>query len=85
MELITMCLRVIGAGQYLDEKGVWPYSHLNFVNGEKILEFAKQHNEYNWIFKPHPRFKYAVICNNIMSKNEIENYENHKNWKKRDY
>ena len=25
--------------------------------GEKILEFAKQHPEYNWVFKPHPNLK----------------------------
>lgn len=25
--------------------------------GEKILNFAKEHSEYNWIFKPHPDLK----------------------------
>ena len=25
--------------------------------GEKILNFAKEHTEYNWVFKPHPDLK----------------------------
>lgn len=44
-------------------------------NGLKILAFAEKHSqEFNWIFKPHPRFKTAVIKNNIMDEKEIENY-----------
>lgn len=43
-------------------------------NGKKILEFAKSHPETIWIFKPHPRFKHALLENNIMTRQEIETY-----------
>jgi len=43
-------------------------------NGKFILEWAKAHPEFKWVFKPHPRFKVAIIENNIMTKQEIENY-----------
>ena len=29
--------------------------------GTKILEFAKHHSEFNWIFKPHPALKKTLI------------------------
>ena len=45
-------------------------------NGWEILEFAKNHPEFSWIFKPHPRFKFAVVANKIMIENEIKNYYN---------
>ena len=51
---------------------------LNFAtfqwNGKYILEYAEKHPEFNWVFKPHPRFKAAIIQNNIMSAKEIEEY-----------
>lgn len=51
---------------------------LNFAtfqyNGKYILEWAKQQPETTWVFKPHPRFKHAVIANNIMNEDEINNY-----------
>ncbi len=57
---------------------------LNFAtfqwNGKYILEYAEKHPEFNWVFKPHPRFKSAVIQNNIMSAEEIEEY--YKRWEK---
>lgn len=28
--------------------------------GVKILEFAQKHNEYNWVFRPHPNLKYTL-------------------------
>lgn len=49
-------------------------------NGKFILEFAQSHPETTWIFKPHPRFKYALEANNIMSAVDIENY--YKAWEK---
>lgn len=45
-------------------------------NGLEILEFAKNHPEFSWTFKPHPRFKYAVVHNSIMEQDEIEDYYN---------
>ena len=43
-------------------------------NGRFILELAKNHPETTWIFKPHPRFHYALLRNNIMSEEEIREY-----------
>ena len=43
-------------------------------NGKFILELAKKHPETTWVFKPHPRFKYALVRNNIMTENEAEEY-----------
>ncbi len=45
-------------------------------NGKFILELAKKHPETTWIFKPHPRLKYALLRNKIMSESEIEEYFN---------
>ncbi len=43
-------------------------------NGEKILETAKKHPEYDWVFKPHPLFKNSMIKNNIMNEQETNSY-----------
>ena len=44
-------------------------------NGKDILSLAKKYrNKINWVFKPHPRFKTAVISNGIMSEQEINEY-----------
>ena len=43
-------------------------------NGNFILNLAKRHPETTWIFKPHPRLKYALIKNNIMTEKEVEEY-----------
>lgn len=45
-------------------------------NGEYILDFARAHREFNWVFKPHPRLKLQVIQDGIMTKEEIDNYYN---------
>ena len=53
----------------------WSLNYATFRwNGAFILEWAKAHPEFEWIFKPHPRFKEAVIKNNIMTKDEAEEY-----------
>ena len=44
-------------------------------NGMDILALAQKYREQiDWIFKPHPRFKTAVINNIIMSNTEIDDY-----------
>ncbi len=44
-------------------------------NGIDILKLAKKYkNQIDWVFKPHPRFKSAVISNRIMSEKEINDY-----------
>lgn len=48
-------------------------------NGLDILKLAQSTaDKIDWVFKPHPRFKHAVIINNIMSQREIEEY--YKTW-----
>lgn len=45
------------------------------TNGEFILSLAKKNQETTtWVFKPHPRFKYALLKNKVMSEQQIENY-----------
>jgi CDP-glycerol glycerophosphotransferase (TagB/SpsB family) len=56
---------------------------LNFAtfqeNGKFILELAKKYqNQTTWIFKPHPRFRYACWRRKIMTLKESENY--YKEW-----
>ncbi len=56
----------------MDKKGI----HLATFkqNYRYILDFAKSHTETTWLFKPHPRLKYALLRNKIMTMEEIENY-----------
>lgn len=50
-------------------------------NGMDILRMARKYKDkINWIFKPHPRFKHAVISNKIMTEAEMENY--YAEWRK---
>lgn len=42
--------------------------------GEKILEFAKAHPEYNWIFKPHPVLKNELMHDKKYGEKFIEKY-----------
>lgn len=51
------------------------YSFVTFDwSGKEILNFAKDHPEYEWIFKPHPFFKISCINHKIMSEEEINEY-----------
>lgn len=44
-------------------------------SGEAMKKLAETfQKEVVWVFKPHPRLKYALIKNKIMSENEVENY-----------
>ena len=43
-------------------------------NGKFILEFAQKNPEYNWVFKPHPMLRKALLDNGFMSEQEIEKY-----------
>ena len=49
-------------------------------NGKFILKYAQKHPNTTWVFKPHPRFKYALLRNNIMTSEEIDKY--YKAWSK---
>ena len=59
----------------------WTINHKNTIaystfkeNGKFILEYAKKHSEYNWVFKPHPMLKKAILDNNFMNTKEVEKY-----------
>jgi glycosyltransferase involved in cell wall biosynthesis len=70
---------VIYAPHHSFEKDSLKYGTFRW-NGKYILEWAKKHPEFKWVFKPHPRFELAVINNKIMSEKETEKYI--KEWEK---
>lgn len=47
-------------------------------SGKFILEYAKNHPETKWVFKPHPLLRKALIDTKIMTENEAEQY--YKDW-----
>ena len=42
--------------------------------GTKLLDFAKKHPEYNWIFKPHPTLKHELITDKNFGESFAEKY-----------
>ena len=52
-----------------------PVTYSSFLeNGKLILEFAKQHPEIKWVFKPHPRLKYELKNTGVWSDAEVDAY-----------
>ncbi len=51
-------------------------------SGDIMLEFVHNHPEFDFVLKPHPRFKHALIINNIRTEDEIRCYFNA--WEKLD-
>ena len=45
-------------------------------SGKFMLEWAKKHPEFKWIFKPHPALKNRLLRSKFMSASEVENYYN---------
>lgn len=43
-------------------------------NKDYILKLAKDNPQTEWIFKPHPRLKYALLRNKLMTEEEIDKY-----------
>ena len=43
-------------------------------NGKFLLEYAKNHPETKWVFKPHPLLRKALADNKIMTDEEIDKY-----------
>lgn len=43
-------------------------------SGKHILDLAKKHRNFKWIFKPHPFFREKLVKNGIMTPEEAENY-----------
>ena len=44
------------------------------TTGLPILNYAKAHPEFNWIFKPHPVLKDRLIATKYMAKDEVDAY-----------
>ena len=44
------------------------------VNGRTILEFAKQHQEFHWVFKPHPALRLRLIASGAWTEEEVDEY-----------
>lgn len=49
-------------------------------SGRKILEFAKEHKNLSWVFRPHPLLYKFILSSNFMPKDEIDKY--YDEWKK---
>jgi hypothetical protein len=43
-------------------------------SGALILELAKKHSDYEWVFKPHPRLRSALVTNSVMTRVEADEY-----------
>jgi len=43
-------------------------------NGREILEYAKKHSEYHWLFKPHPTLYKQLINTGFMSEDAVRKY-----------
>ena len=68
-------------GKYVIYAPHWSVNHDKTIgystflkNGQFILDYAKNNTQFNWVFKPHPLFKKALIDNNFMNEIEIEDY-----------
>ena len=45
-------------------------------NYKEILQYAKQHREFTWVFKPHPILRMWAQASGLMTKQEVEKYYN---------
>ncbi|ROO66104.1 CDP-glycerol:poly(glycerophosphate) glycerophosphotransferase [Vibrio crassostreae] len=65
--------KVIYAPHHSFEKNSLNYATFQW-NGAFMLDFARENQDYEFVFKPHPRFIHAIIENEIMTKEECEQY-----------
>lgn len=73
MSVLTACTANINGNYCLLYEPV--YADYEHDTPETIRQIDRNNIIYiNWVFKPHPRFKAAVVCNNIMSEDEINTY-----------
>lgn len=49
-------------------------------NGREILEYAKTHRQFKWLFKPHPLLYGELIRRRIWTREEVDAY--YKEWEK---
>ena len=52
---------------------LYPYGTFN-GNGRQILDYAKRHPEWQWVFKPHPLLRAALVEHGLMTKEEADAY-----------
>ena len=71
--------RIIYAPHHSFDKSIHNLGTFKY-NGNFILQLAISHPEYEWIFRPHARFKLEVLANKIMTLPEIDDY--YKQWEK---
>lgn len=68
---------VIFAPHYSIDSALTPnpvnYSTFQWT-GKAILEYAKRHREFCWIFKPHPRLRFQMVATGFMTEEETEKY-----------
>ena len=50
------------------------------VTGRPILEYARSHTEFEWVFKPHPTLYVTLVKTGFMSKDEADGY--YSSWEK---
>ena len=43
-------------------------------NGRQILEYARKHLEFNWVFKPHPLLYKELILRGVWTREEVDAY-----------
>lgn len=43
-------------------------------NGREILNFARQHPEIKWVFKPHPALQWKLVQSGVMTEREMKDY-----------
>ena len=43
-------------------------------NGREILEYAKRHPEWRWVFKPHPLLRSSLVERGLMTRDEADSY-----------
>lgn len=43
-------------------------------SGWPILEYARSHRQYRWVFKPHPNLRQDLIATGMMTRKEVEAY-----------
>lgn len=72
---------IISDKNYIIYAPHWTINHENTIaystfkeTGKYILDYAKKHPEFNWIFKPHPMLKKAILDNDFMSEAEVDEY-----------
>ncbi len=51
-----------------------------YHNGQFILNLAQKCSEIDWVFKPHPKLKFELLNNKIMTQEQVDEYW--KSWQK---